>query len=101
MSELGAEPQVDGRPTAGAALVQEISEAAERRPRSRNVQALGRLLPFIGAHKADAGFASVTAAMLFISSTPPRVPADSYIYTAMGRSRTPKATVRPRKSGMA
>ncbi|WP_304167600.1 ABC transporter transmembrane domain-containing protein [Phenylobacterium aquaticum] len=59
MSELGAEPQVDGRPTAGAALVQEISEAAERRPRSRNVRALGRLLPFIGAHKADAGFASV------------------------------------------
>jgi ATP-binding cassette subfamily B protein len=73
MSDLGAEPQVDGRPTAGAALVQEISEAAQRRPRSRNVKALGRLLPFIGAHKADAGFASVflltaTAATLGLSA---------------------------------
>lgn len=59
MSDSAAEPHVEGRPTAGAALVQEISEAAGRRSRSRNVRALGRLLPFMSAHKTDAAMAGV------------------------------------------
>ncbi|HEY4032303.1 MAG TPA: ABC transporter transmembrane domain-containing protein [Caulobacteraceae bacterium] len=59
MSDLGVEPQVEGRPTAGVALAQQISEAAGRREKSRNVRALGRLAPFIAAHRLDAGAASV------------------------------------------
>jgi ATP-binding cassette subfamily B protein len=64
MSDFEAEPQVEGRPTAGAALIQQIDEAAERRAKSRNVQALGRLWPFVSAHKLDAaaaGFFLLTA----------------------------------------
>ncbi len=59
MSDLGVEPQVEGRPSAGATLAQDLSEAAQRRDRSRNVRALGRLAPFVGAHKSDALFATV------------------------------------------
>jgi ATP-binding cassette subfamily B protein len=59
MSDIGAEPQVEGRPTAGAALVQQISDAEARRAKSRNVRALGRLLPFIAGHRLDAGLAGV------------------------------------------
>ena len=47
MSDPGVEPHVEGRPTAGAALAQQISDAEERRAKSRNVRALGRLIPFI------------------------------------------------------
>ena len=54
MSDVGVEPQIEGRPTAGAALAQQIDEAAERRAKSRNVRALGRLVPFIAAHRVDA-----------------------------------------------
>ena len=59
MTDLEVEPQIDGRPAAGAALAQQISEAAGRRGKSRNVRALSRLIPFIGAHGADAGAAGV------------------------------------------
>jgi len=59
MSDPGVEPQVEGRPTAGAALAQQISEAADRRSKSRNVRALGRLIPFIAAHRIDAAAAGV------------------------------------------
>jgi ATP-binding cassette subfamily B protein len=63
MSEFGVEPPngtaVEGRPTAGAALAQQISEAAGKRGRSRNVGALGRLVPFIAAHRLDAGAAGL------------------------------------------
>ncbi len=59
MSDLGAQAPVEGRPSAGAALAQDLSEAAERRARSRNVKALGRLLPFLAMHKADAAMAGV------------------------------------------
>ena len=59
MSDSAAEPQVEGRPSAGAALAQEISETANRRGRSRNVRALGRLIPFIAAHRLDASMAGV------------------------------------------
>ena len=72
MSDPAAEPHVEGRPSAGAALVQEISENTQRRGRSRNVQALGRLLPFVADHRLDAAMAGVflltsTASTLGIS----------------------------------
>ncbi|MES2894774.1 MAG: ABC transporter transmembrane domain-containing protein [Pseudomonadota bacterium] len=71
MSDLAAEA-VEGRPSAGAALAQDLSEAAERRARSRNVKVLGHLLPFLATHKFDAAMAGVflltaTAATLGLS----------------------------------
>ncbi|MAK82149.1 ABC transporter transmembrane domain-containing protein [Phenylobacterium sp.] len=67
-----AAPGVDGRPGAGAELVQSLGEAAERRPRSRNVGALRRLVPFARRRKGDAVGALVfligaTAATLGLS----------------------------------
>jgi ATP-binding cassette subfamily B protein len=59
MSDPGVEPQVEGRPTAGAALAQQISEAAGRRGKSRNIAALGRLIPFAAGHRLDAAAAGV------------------------------------------
>jgi ATP-binding cassette subfamily B protein len=59
MSDPGVEPQVEGRPTAGAALAQQISEAAGRRGKSRNIAALGRLIPFAAGHRLDATAAGV------------------------------------------
>ena len=72
MSDSAVPPPVDGRPSIGAALAKEISEGAARRDKSRNLGALGRLLPFIAAHKLDAGLAGLfliasTAATLGIS----------------------------------
>jgi len=57
--DLGAEAAVAGRPTAGQALAQSLDEAAERRPKSRNVRALGRLIPFAAGHRLDAAAAGV------------------------------------------
>ena len=67
-----ATPQ--GRPGAGAEVVQGLSEAAARRAKSRNVKALSRLLPFMAQHKGDAAWALVflllsTAATLGLSAT--------------------------------
>jgi ATP-binding cassette subfamily B protein len=65
MSDLAAEAAVDGRPSAGAALAQDLSEAADRRARSRNVGALSALGPYLARHKGDtawAGLFLVTAA---------------------------------------
>lgn len=45
---------VEGRPGAGAELIQSLGEAAERRPRSRNVGALRRLVPFARRRKGEA-----------------------------------------------
>ncbi|MDB5433772.1 MAG: transporter, HlyB/MsbA family [Phenylobacterium sp.] len=59
MSDLGAEAAAAGRPTAGQALAQTLDEAAERRPKSRNVRALGRLIPFAAGHRLDAAAAGV------------------------------------------
>ena len=72
MSDSAAPPPVDGRPSIGAALAKEISEGAARRDKSRNFGALGRLLPFVAAHKLDATLAGVflitsTAATLGLS----------------------------------
>ena len=49
-----AEPRPDGRPGLGAELVQNLDEAAARRPRSRNVGALRRLVPFARRRGGDA-----------------------------------------------
>src|SRR5579864_6498770 len=59
MSESGAEAAAAGRPTAGQALAQTLDEAAERRPKSRNVRALGHLIPFAAGHRLDAAAAGV------------------------------------------
>src|SRR5690606_38967101 len=59
MSDLGAQAAADGRPSAGASLAQDLSEAAARRPRSRNVKALGHLVPFLALHKGDAAWAGL------------------------------------------
>ena len=62
----------EGRPSQGETFAQGLTEAAERRPRGRNVRALGHLLPFALRHRFDAGAALVflltaTAATLGIS----------------------------------
>jgi ATP-binding cassette subfamily B protein len=59
MSESGVDAAVAGRPTAGQALAQSLDEAAERRAKSRNVGALGRLVPFAAGHRLDAAAAGV------------------------------------------
>jgi ATP-binding cassette, subfamily B, bacterial len=59
MSDPGLEAQAVGRPSEGQALAQNLAEAADRRPRSRNVRALGRLIPFAAGHRTDALAASV------------------------------------------
>jgi ATP-binding cassette subfamily B protein len=72
MSEAGAEAVAAGRPTAGQALAQSIDEAADRRPKSRNIRALGRLIPFAAGHRLDASAAGVfliTAALASLALT--------------------------------
>ena len=59
MSDLAAEAPVDGRPSAGAAMAQDLSEAAKRRTRSRNVGALRALAPYLARHKADTAWAGL------------------------------------------
>ena len=51
--------KVEGRPGAGAELVQGMAEAKARRPRRKDIRPLVHLLPFVRAHKGDglaAGF---------------------------------------------
>ncbi|WP_312160886.1 ABC transporter transmembrane domain-containing protein [Phenylobacterium sp.] len=59
MSDLAAEAPVDGRPSAGAAMAQDLSEAAQRRTRSRNVGALRALAPYLARHKGDTAWAGL------------------------------------------
>ena len=56
--EAGA-PSAAGRPTAGQALAQSLDEAAQRRGKSRNVRALGHLIPYAAGHRLDAAAAGV------------------------------------------
>ncbi|MES2034462.1 MAG: ABC transporter transmembrane domain-containing protein [Pseudomonadota bacterium] len=66
MSDVSAsDPVADGRPGAGAELAAGIAEAAAKRPRSRNVRTLGRLLPFVRAHW---GYAVAAGFFLLIST---------------------------------
>ncbi len=59
MSDMAPEAPAPGRPSAGAALAQDLNEAADRRARSRNVKALSRLTPFLALHKGDAAWAGL------------------------------------------
>ena len=59
MSELAAEAPVEGRPSAGAALAQDLSEATAKRGRSRNVGALRALGPYLARHKGDTAWAGL------------------------------------------
>jgi len=59
MSDFSGGAQVEGRPTAGAALAQQISEGAARRAKGRSLNSLGHLLPFMAAHKGDAALAGL------------------------------------------
>jgi ATP-binding cassette subfamily B protein len=55
----GGEQKADGRPGAGAALVQSMAEAGAKRERRKDIRPLVHLLPFVKAHKGDglaAGF---------------------------------------------
>ncbi|MDO8409321.1 MAG: ABC transporter transmembrane domain-containing protein [Phenylobacterium sp.] len=71
-SPAASDPRPDGRPGLGAELVQNLDEAAARRPRSRNVGALRRLVPFARRRGGDALWALIflltaTAATLGLS----------------------------------
>ena len=70
--ELESGAEVAGRPSAGQALAQSIDEAAGRRGKSRNVRALGHLLPYAAGHRTDAlaaGVFLITAAIATLSMT--------------------------------
>ena len=71
--------EADGRPSAGAELAQALEEAAERRPRRRDIRPLSHLLPFIQAHWRDglaAGFFLLlsTSATLGMTAADARTP---------------------------
>lgn len=59
MSDAGPDVSAPGRPTAGQALAQSLSEAGARREKSRNIGALRRLTPFAATHWGDALLAGV------------------------------------------
>jgi ATP-binding cassette subfamily B protein len=59
MSDQTSEAVAEGRPSVGAELAQSLVTAAQRREKSRNVRALGRLLPFARNHLGDAALALV------------------------------------------
>ncbi len=72
MSEPGRDSETPGRPSAGQALARSLSEAANRREKSRNVGALQRLAPYVKAHWGDAALSLLfligsTAAVLGLS----------------------------------
>jgi ATP-binding cassette subfamily B protein len=50
----GGEISVEGRPGAGAELAQGMAEAANRRPRRKDIRPLAHLLPFVRVHVGDA-----------------------------------------------
>lgn len=58
-------PETNGRPGAGALLAEQMGEAGERRAKKKDVRPLGRLLPYLLQHKADAFIALV---WLFMST---------------------------------
>lgn len=66
--------RADGRPGAGAQLVEQMGEAGDRRARRKDVRPLGRLLPYLGQHRITAVLALVwlllsTAASLGLTVT--------------------------------
>jgi len=74
LSPPAVSPQANGRPGAGALLVEQMGEAGERRAKRKDVRPLGRLLPYLMQHKLDALFAVFwllmsTAASLGLTAT--------------------------------
>ncbi len=72
MSEPGSDAPAEGRPSTGQALAQNLAEAAEKRPRSRNIRALGQLVPFAAGHRRDAlaaGVFLITASLATLGMT--------------------------------
>jgi ATP-binding cassette subfamily B protein len=57
VSPTATPADVQGRPGAGALLVEQLGEAGSRRQKRKDVRPLGRLLPYLGKHKLDALFA--------------------------------------------
>jgi len=57
--------RADGRPGAGALLIEQMSEAGDRRTRRKDVRPLGRLLPYLGQHRITAVLALL---WLFVST---------------------------------
>ena len=53
MSQADSAPPLSERPSGGAVLAEQMSEAAGRRERRRDLKPLGRLWPFALRHKAD------------------------------------------------
>ena len=71
-SQAAAEPH--GRPGAGALLIEQLDEAGGKRAKTRDVRPLGRLLPYLAAHRMDAIIAGVwlaasTTASLALTAT--------------------------------
>ncbi len=67
-------PVAEGRPGAGALLVEQMGEAGQRRARRRDVRPLGRLFPYLARHRLTAIFAVLwllisTAASLGLTAT--------------------------------
>jgi ATP-binding cassette subfamily B protein len=62
------DPSALGRPGQGAALANQMSEAADRRPRRKDIRPLGHVLPFLAAHKGDA-FSALFFLILSTGST--------------------------------
>ena len=74
LSPPAVSSEANGRPGAGALLVEQMGEAGERRARRKDVRPLGRLLPYLMQHKLDALFAVFwllmsTAASLGLTAT--------------------------------
>ncbi|WP_255348048.1 ABC transporter transmembrane domain-containing protein, partial [Caulobacter sp. AP07] len=66
MSDVNAgDISAEGRPSAGAELVQNLAEAANRRPRRKDIRPLAHLLPFVRRHVGDA----LAAAFFLLFST--------------------------------
>ncbi len=74
VSPTASTADVQGRPGAGALLVEQLGEAGSRRQKRKDIRPLGRLLPYLGKHKLDALFAlfwllASTGASLALTAT--------------------------------
>jgi len=74
VSPTNSPADVQGRPGAGALLVEQLGEAGSRRQKRKDIRPLGRLLPYLGKHKLDALFAlfwllASTGASLALTAT--------------------------------
>ncbi len=64
MNDHSSEAVAEGRPSVGAELARSLDEAGGRRPRGRDVRALGRLVPFARRRWPDAA-----ASLVFLISS--------------------------------